>query len=192
MPNSKTYNEKELLFDVANGNEAAFTSLFTKYSKLLYSFLYRHTDDTQLADDLVQDIFTKIWLTRETLAEVENFGSYLFVLARNHALNILKKRVQDRKRDIQWHQLIDQTNDNRQQEQFLDLIEQAIEQLPEQQRKTWIMSRRNKMTYVEIAESLGISRETVKTYLRYANAGISKYVLANSNLGILLLVIKIL
>jgi RNA polymerase sigma-70 factor (ECF subfamily) len=184
--------EKEILRRVADGDEGAFGELFKRYAKLLYSFLFRHTDNNQLADDLVQDIFTKIWLTRESLHEIDNFASYLFVLARNHALNIVKKRIADRKRELNWHEHLATREQDADDAPLLDLIDRAVEQLPEQQRNVWVMSRRQGKKYAEVADEMGISRETVKTYLRHANANISKYVLAHADLAILLLLLKIL
>lgn len=189
-PNN-SYEEKELLRYISEGDESAFEVIFNRYSKLLYSFLYRHTDDVHLADDLVQDVFTKVWLTRESVAHIENFAAYLFVMARNHALNIIQKRIRDRKREMNWHLMIDQIDDNESRQPFLDLIDQAVAKLPQQQYKTWMMSRRQGMKYAEIATALGISRETVKTHLQHANNAITKHVLANASLAILFLLIKI-
>jgi len=188
----ETYANKDILMRVAEGNESAFKMLFNEYSKLLYSFLYRHTDDMQLADDLAQDIFTKIWLTRESLANIDNFASYLFVLARNHALNIIKKRISDRKREVDWHEYVASKAMAEDREHLLDLIDQAVEHLPEQQRNVWKMSRRQGLKYAEVAIAMGISKETVKSYLQHANAGISKYVLTHADLAILLLLLKML
>ena len=190
MGNQLYYNDKEVLSRVADGDEAAFKLLFNHYSRLLYSFLYRHTDDFQLAEDLVQDIFTKIWLTRESLGQMDNFASYLFVLARNHTLNIVKKRIAERKRELNWHDHVSQADSDK--GPLLDLIDQAVEQLPAQQRNAWILSRREGRKYTEVADEMGISRETVKTYLQHANTNISKYVLSHADLAILLLLLKIL
>lgn len=191
MHNDQIYVNSNLLKRVAEGDEAAFGELFNQYSRLLYSFLFRHTDDAQLADDLVQDIFTKIWLTRESLTGVENFASYLFVIARNHALNIIRKRIAERKREAEWHDALG-ANQHHDRQPLLDLIDEAVAQLPEQQRKAWIMSRRDGKKYAEVASAMGISRETVKTYLQHANAGIGKYVLSHADLAVLLLLLKIL
>lgn len=192
MKSTSPYQVQELLTQVARGDEKAFEIFFSDYSKLVYSFLYRHTNEVQLADDLVQDIFTRIWLARETLPEVRNLNAYLFILAKSHVINLVKKRVQERKRQVKWMESLDDESSQVEKELYLDLIDQAVAQLPEQQRKTWIMSRRQGMKYKEIALEMGISAETVKTYLQHANSGISKFVVSKADLGVLILLLKIL
>lgn len=191
MDNASPHNEKELLLKIAEGDEKAFTELVKQYTKLLYSFLYEHTDSAQLADDLVQDIFTKLWITRETLTEIKNFSAYLFTLAHNHAMNEIKRRIRESRRNNKWEQTKNTEEYDYQKEVILDIIDRAIEQLPAQQQKVWLMSRRQNMKYREIAATLGISQETVKKYLQYANASIAKYLLSKGDimqLGMLALI----
>jgi RNA polymerase sigma-70 factor (family 1) len=184
-----SYSEKELLQKIAEGDEKAFSILFNTYSTRLYHFAIKHNGNAQLSDDLVQDVFTKLWLTRETLVAIENIQHYLFSMARNYAIDFLRQKLREKKRDTEWQQSLEEISESTNKEFYLDIIDRAIVQLPDQQRKTWIMSRREKKTYIEIAENLNVSRETVKTNLQYANAGIRKYVLkclkVSSLLGLL-------
>ena len=126
-----------------------------------------------MADDLVQEVFTKLWLTRETLPAIGNMNNYLHSIARNYAIDMLRKKIRERKRDLDWQHSLLGESDVAEREMYLDIIDRAVEQLPEQQKKTWLMSRRQHKKYIEIATALGISRETVKTNLQLANAGIT-------------------
>lgn len=188
MPLNSLHSKPELLLRIAQGDEAAFTQLFKQYAKLLYSFLYEHTDSPQLADDLVQDIFTKLWLTRESLPNIKNIHAYLFTLARNHVINDLKKKIRERKRNSEWHEMLQTVNagNEQQREVQLDIIDQAVGQLSAQQQRVWLMSRRESKKYSEIAAELGISKETVKKYLQYANVSITTYVLSKVDILLLL------
>ena len=194
MESVPSYNEREILMEVAAGDPSAFTRLFRKYSKLLYSFLYEHIDSPELADDLVQDIFTKIWLTREALTEVRSFHSYLYTIARNHVFNHIKKLIRERERQKIW---ADSNADSFGMEEKnlwenrLDIIEQAVGNLPAQQQKVWVMSRHKKMKYQQIADELQLSVETVKKYLGYAKESIVKYVTTHGDLVTLLFFLKI-
>ena len=167
-----------LLEQVSKGSQEAFTALFVKYSRLVYSFLYEHTDSPELADDMVQDIFTKIWLTRESLSGIREFRSFLFVVARNHALNEIKKRVRERQRNAGWLATVQGPQDEAgvPWDRGLDIIDEAIDLLPPQQKKVWVLSRRMGMKHLDIAREMKISRETVKKYMRYANAAIMEFV----------------
>lgn len=188
MVNQQSYIEEPLLRLVIEGNQAAFTELFVKYSGLLYNFLYKHTDSPELTDDLVQDIFTKIWLIRESLTEVKHFHSFLFTMARNHALNEVKRHVRERQRNKKWSENQSEHDIESEEEKWqaqLDIIEQAIKQLPVQQQKAWLLSRQKGMKYSEIAEEMQLSRETVKKYIQYANARIMDFVISKLELALL-------
>ncbi|WP_341835873.1 sigma factor [Chitinophaga pollutisoli] len=90
------------LQEVARGNETAFRDLFLQYADHLYAYIWQLTKSRELAEEVVQDIFLQIWISREALAEVRNFRNYLFVIARNHALNAMKKMMRERKRAMEW------------------------------------------------------------------------------------------
>lgn len=131
-----------------------------------------------MAEEIVQDVFLKIWTNREALAKVDNFRAWLFVISKNHTLNCLRKLVKERQQQQEWKQSQEtelQLDEMHAEEQF-QLIDQAISQLPPQQKKVFILSRYRRMKYEEIARELNLSRETVKYYLQTANATIIKFV----------------
>jgi RNA polymerase sigma-70 factor (ECF subfamily) len=74
---------------VAAGNEQAFTELFHRWQSFLATHIYRITESRELAEEIVQDVFLKIWQTRETLSEIQSFKSFLLVVSKNHALNVI-------------------------------------------------------------------------------------------------------
>ena len=98
LPANDINIEKELLVKVSQGDENAFGQLFTLYYNQLGDFIMRIAESRPLAQEIVQDVFLKIWLNRATLAEVESFRAYLFVVARNHAFNCLKQIARERNR----------------------------------------------------------------------------------------------
>lgn len=190
--NQNTYVEADLLRSIAKGDEHAFGIFFERYSRLVHNFILRYNDDPQLADDIIQEIFTRIWLTRETLPDIGNITNYLFTIAKNYAINLIRQKVRERQRHLEWHTMQLNDGDKKELEPLLSVLDKAIAGLPERQQRTWIMSRREGKKYVEIAEELGVSRETVKTNLQLANANITRYVLANIELAIALYILKIL
>jgi RNA polymerase sigma-70 factor (ECF subfamily) len=171
-------NERELLIQVASGNEYAFRQLFMEHHQQLGVHMLRITSSTELAEEIVQDVFLKIWLTRETLVGVDNFKAYLFVISKNHALNCLKKLAKERVlikklEDSSFGTLVPEAADT---DMYYNLLDEAIDQLPPQQQKVYLLSRHGRLKYAEIADQLELSRETVKKYLQIATTSITEYV----------------
>ena len=176
-------SEKNLLMQLAAGNEAAFKELFNQYHKQLGTYIYRITNSYELAEEIVQDVFLKVWMNHEIFANVSSFKAYLFVLSKNHTLNYLRKLTKEQMRKNEWEQQsirtlkLDDTTDKL----CYSLLDKAIDRLPMQQQKVYLLSRHQRLKYAEIANELDISHETVKKYLKIATASITKYVKASLN-----------
>jgi RNA polymerase sigma-70 factor (family 1) len=174
---NKPHHENELLLKVAAGDEHAFRLLFTTYHQQLGTHIYRITNSTELAEEVVQDVFLKIWMTRETLSNIEDFKAYLFVISKNYALNCLKKLAKERVQIKQLEQSsIGLLNVEQDSGIYYNLLDEAIDHLPPQQQKVYLLSRHNRLKYAEIADQLKLSRETVKKYLQIATTSITDYV----------------
>ncbi len=171
-------DERELLMQVASGDEYAFRQLFMMHHQQLGEHMLRITNSIELAEEVVQDVFLKIWFTRESLGRVDNFKAYLFVISKNHALNCLKKLAKER---AVIKQLEEAGTGNLHAEitgtdMYYNLLDEAIDQLPPQQQKVYLLSRHGRLKYAEIADQLELSRETVKKYLQIATLSITEYV----------------
>ncbi|NHA03795.1 sigma-70 family RNA polymerase sigma factor [Mucilaginibacter sp. HC2] len=183
-------DERELLMQVASGDEHAFRQLFMMYHQQLGEHMLRITNSIELAEEIVQDVFLKIWFTRESLVRVDNFKAYLFVISKNHALNCLKKLAKERAVIKQMeeagtgnlHAEIAGTD------MYYNLLDEAIDQLPPQQQKVYLLSRHGRLKYAEIADQLELSRETVKKYLQIATLSITEYVHEHLEVIVLLLI----
>lgn len=180
-------NEIEWLALVATGDEQAFQKLYNAYYPLLRNHAYRLTESTAAADEIVQDVFLKIWNTREALKGIENFKAYLFVVSKNHAISYLRKHVRQTILHNKW-----QTEEMKTPEaegtfhqlntEVYGLLDEAIDGLPPQQKTAYLLSRHQRLSYAEVAERMAIGRETVKTYLQLATASITAYVKSRSDL----------
>ena len=169
-------NEKALLKEVANGNEQAFAHLYRLWQPVLGRYIFRITKSKEFAAEIIQDVFLKIWTSRETLSEINNFKSYLFVMSRNQALNALRKVM----REVKFSEDIEKVNENlaedeHPEEPYLSLLDEAIDALSPRQKEIYLLHKHARLTYVEIAEKLGIGRESVKTHLQLAVRAITKY-----------------
>jgi RNA polymerase sigma-70 factor (ECF subfamily) len=165
-------NEKELLEAVASGDEQAFTTLFHHYSPHLYTYVLHLTEDVTIADDVVQDVFTKVWTNREKLAAINSFGAWLTTISKNtivdgfRAAARRKKRLDDLKELRQQDpETADEWLNNKENLAWLD---QAIARLTPMQQQVYRLARTEGKTRKEISSMLQISELTVKTHL--ANA----------------------
>ncbi len=184
--------DKNLCLQVSLGNEQAFKQLFNTYHQQLGAYILRLTNSTELAEEIVLDVFLKIWMNRKTLREVQNFKAYLFVVSKNHTLNALKKVIKERllQKEPEEHytkQVLAEVDLN----QYYSLLDEAIDHLPPQQQKIYLLSRHKRLKYSEIAEKLGLSHETVKKYLQIATASITTYINANLAAGLIILALMI-
>ena len=176
MPSSISYNEPEVLRSVAVGDEAAFKTLFYHWQPFLSGHIYRITESAVITEEIVQDVFLKIWQTRETVEQIVNFKAYLLVISKNHAINTLKKIARDAAKQQQYSSSYLAPHDDDNSHAWYSLIDEAIEQLSPRQREVFLLSRRHQKTYQQIAVLLGIGKESVKTHLGLAVKHISHYV----------------
>lgn len=193
MSDNKLHIEKLLLKKVASGNEAAFSELYAIWQPNLSSFIFRITKSKELTAEVVQDVFLKIWTNRSVLIEVESFKSYLFVVSKNQAINAFRKTMRELR-------LFQQLEANMKNESFefpddleinqLSLVDEAIDHLSPRQKEIYLLHRQSKLTYQEIADQLGIGKESVKTHLELAVKSITKYL--KSRLPLISLLIGII
>ncbi|MES2775174.1 MAG: sigma-70 family RNA polymerase sigma factor [Bacteroidota bacterium] len=177
------HNEKELLLRVAGGDDKAFAELFYAYHNQLAGFVLLLTDSVEMTEEVVQDIFVKIWMDRSKLLTVQKFVPYLFILTRNYTLNCIRSRTTMRKNELQYIQTRD-TEQSETPEPLNDpglalLLDRAVAQLPPQQQKVYLMSRREGLKHAEIADQTGLSKETIKKYIQWATESISRFVKAH-------------
>lgn len=161
------HKESEILQNVSTGSTEAFRRLYYLWEPALSSYLFQITKSKELTSEIVQDVFLKIWMTRETLHEIKNFKAYLFVISKNQAINALKKSILELEKFKIFAEnphLYEDEVDEKKEYQY-SLIDEAIDQLPARQKEVFLMHRYDRMTYQEIADRLGIGKESVKSHL---------------------------
>jgi RNA polymerase sigma-70 factor (ECF subfamily) len=184
-----------LLQQVAAGNESAFRTLFYAWHQKLGSFVYNWTKSLPITEEIVQDVFLKIWMTRESLTTIERFDNYLYVLARNQAFNILKKASRERVKHNDWERSAENMAaypDALPLEEYSPLISKAVAQLPDQQKKVYELKYGRGLKYEEIGLYLNISPETARKHMQLAIRFITAYLQTNTNILVFLLSANIL
>jgi RNA polymerase sigma-70 factor (ECF subfamily) len=176
------YDEKYLLAKIAEGDESAFRELFLHWSQQLAGYIYAITESTEGTEEIVQDVFMKIWTIRDTLTGINNFKHFLWVIGRNKAFDAMRKRVREKALRHAWEQerALDLPDIDDSDEMLRDaLIERAIESLPSRRKEVFLLSRDGHLTYREIASILNISQSSVKTHVRLASSKIHEFVRSN-------------
>lgn len=172
MKSNQLNNESELLKRIAFGDRRAFTEIFDFYQRYVYEYGRKLTKSDDQAGEIVQDVFLKIWLNREGLASIDNFGAYLNTIVKNHSLNVLRKIANDFKRAKELlflvKESVESTNEQLDYNESKRLLNQAIADLPAQQRTAYILCHVEGLKYEQAAEKMNISSRTVQAHMGQA------------------------
>ncbi|PKQ44649.1 RNA polymerase sigma factor [Confluentibacter flavum] len=191
MINSNTNTEKLLIRQLTEGNNKAFRKLFDYYRNDLYKFSLSMVCSKDYAEEIVQDVFMKVWIKRESLNPEMSFKSYVFTITRNKNIKFLKKAANDRKlrEEIFYKkQKFANSIDIYVRESELESIKQeALDKLSPRRREIFEMSRNENKSYEEIAEELGISISTVRNQMSKSLEILRDFILKNKEIGIGLL-----
>jgi RNA polymerase sigma-70 factor (ECF subfamily) len=186
----ETEKDADILKDIAAGSSKAFRALYSQWEPTLSSFIFQVTRSKIITAEIVQDVFLKIWMTRESLVEVKDFKAYLFVISKNRAINALKKSLADLERMKKYASEVpfnEQPEDDNDQIPFT-LIDEAIDQLSPRQKEIFLLHRHERYSYREIAEQLGIGKESVKTHLSLAIKSIKNHI--ENKIALIILLIE--
>ncbi len=174
------YDEKEILNDLSKGDREAFNLLYLSYAPTLENFLTNLTKNRLTAEDLVHNIFLKIWYNRSTIYRVESFKQYIFKIAKNAVFdlfdhNLVKMRYL-KKIEQKSHLYISHNNmqDEIEARDLSLLIDITINKMPDKRKAVFVLSRKEGLSHKEIAEKLQISIKTVENHITQAIREIRK------------------
>lgn len=174
-----TYSEKDLLQQVAEGNEYAFAALFRQHHQPLGEFLLTLTQSKETTEEIVQEAFIKAWQKRTELSGVDNFRSWLFIICRNRAYNYMRDNARLALKHKEWGRqqetAVAGEQDKKDPEFLNHLLEQAVAKLPPQQQRAYLLSRQQGMKHEQIAAEMQLSKETVKRHISLALQSIAEY-----------------
>lgn len=160
----------ELLTRLRNGDMLAFDRVYELYSHKLFSFVFKILKNEAEADDIVQEVFVKIWESRHKLDDYKLLNSYIFTIAYNNSIDLIRKRISNTKymEHLKNSAVINFTPTIISQIEFNELnikAEKLVANLPERQKQVYLLHREEGLTYHEIAEQLGISKNTVENHM---------------------------
>lgn len=187
--------ESELLQQLIQGDAGAFRQLYEHYQGRIFLFAYRFTKSKDAAEEVVQEVFVKLWEKREQINIEKNFSAYIIRVTRNLILDGLKKAAYDKKMQQQilhhMRALRDTTAEELLNKELERLHKQAIDALSPQKKTIYLLSREEELTYEQIAEKLGISRNTVRNHMADALQTIREYISSHPDLACLMVAMVI-
>lgn len=166
--------EDKILQQLIAGDIPTFDFIFHSYYNAVLRNIRRFVRDDQSAEDILQDVFVRLWERKEALAPSTSLGGWLMVVSHNMALNFLQKKVGERlvalsEEDESFQALSENSVDNKRKlESHLQHLEKAIQSLPAKQLQAFTLCRLQSKTYTQASDILGISPHTVREYVNKA------------------------
>ena len=174
---------EQLLERYVAGDAEAFGELVGLYEEKLFAFIARMTGDAHLAEDVFQQTFIKVAQKADVFDGRASFSTWLYRIARNAALDELRKRSREaRPVDPDWGGLETVADDGAVSpldllaiEETAERVREALSRLPVAQRETFLLKEEGNLGFAEIGEVLGCGRETAKSRFRLAVARIREH-----------------
>lgn len=171
-----SYNDQELVALLQQGDDCVFSEIYKFYSPRIYSNLKRLTKDEELAKELLQDVFFRVWEKRETLNVEISFQAYLYRISENMVRDFFRKASRDKK--LMEHlvtaasELYHTVEDLYISKENQSLFEKAIDELPPQRKKIFTLCKIEGKSYDEVGQLLGISNSTINDHIVKATKAI--------------------
>lgn len=163
------FNLNTTLHNLANDDKKALEELFNYYYPRLYQFSKSFLKLEDGIDDILQEVFVKIWQNRKNIRSSDTFSPFIFTMTRNLLLNELRSRLSKQKIKAEIVKL-SVTHEYRSLEnleygELKQTVDQIVNNLPEKQREVFLLSRYEGLSHKEIAEKLHISTKTVEYHI---------------------------
>lgn len=167
MPNFSTYTDTELLDEIGENCSDAFSELYERYWKSLFSSAYKRLQDEEACKDIVQEVFTDIWVRRASL-EIENIAAYLHTAIRFQVFKFISKTKLTAHFVQPFENIMDASlkpDCNINQKELYLLLKSWMETLPKKRREIYIMRHEENLSTKEISKRLHLSQKTVQNQL---------------------------
>uniref|UniRef100_A0AB33JB97 RNA polymerase sigma-70 factor n=3 Tax=unclassified Prevotella TaxID=2638335 RepID=A0AB33JB97_9BACT len=162
-------DEKQIIIELKQGSSRALRLVYELYAKRLCAFCVEYTKSVEDAEEIVEDVFVKLWDKRETIRQEDSLKSLLFVMSRRMLINAYRARVHSVSFAdyVEMQDVVDEGGSERQlnYDDFMRQLERNLQKLPLTQQRIIRMSRLEDMPNREIAKVLNLSEQTVKNQL---------------------------
>lgn len=179
MTTTNHTDEQELLQQLRHGDRRALNQLYRTYAKPLYWKLLRMVRNKEEVEELIQDLFIKVWDKREQIIVQQSFEAYLYRMAQYIAINYFQKLKRQSRlyEEVQRRtsEIADTTEELLQAKETQQLLDQAVAQLSEQRRKAFVLCKIEGKSHQEAAELMNISPNTVHNHLVKAVSSVKEH-----------------
>ncbi len=187
----------QLQNQVSQGDQQAFTILFDRYQPRLFNFILNLVKSKEVAEELVMDVFLKLWLSRDMIGDIENFDGFLFKIAYNKSIDFFRAAAKNKTvADMIWERIEIPAQSYADapllMQEYESKLREAIDLLPPKRRKVFDMSREEGLSHSQIADNLGISKNTVANTIVEAKQFIKSYLEKHYGLAGLLVLLAYL
>jgi RNA polymerase sigma-70 factor (ECF subfamily) len=167
-----SYSDEELMQQIKAENMVAFDALYAKYNKRLYKFAYSILKSSEEAENVIQDVFLNLWENRQKVEKNSSIKYYVFTIAYNSAISVLRKKS----RESEFFEYLKSLQDLNQEPVNLELefnelttkLDEIVNDLPPRQKEVYLLHKVEGMKYNEIAEKLNISVNTIENHMARA------------------------
>jgi len=183
-------DEKELLQRLRHGDSQAFRQIYDLYARRLSLKLLQLVKSEALAEDILQNIFIKVWEIRETIDPELSFGALLYKMAANLSKNAYRKNVYDQlmRNSLSGDEAYNPIEDAQNQAEAKAILDAALSKLTPRQREVYLMHKMEGHSYQEISERLKISASAINHHIQEATKQL-KAALKNRHIYILMLLL---
>lgn len=189
------FNEPELINRIAIGDREAFTQFYTAYLKNIYKYVYSICYVKETSEEIVQELFLKVWENRENLVKVKSVKAYLYQSAKHLLFDYIRRlQVESKALDIiELNALIGEnyTDNHFIYSEYYQMAQQAIDLLPEKRKQIFKLRLNDELTLDEIALKLHISKSVVKKQLYAGVSFVRKYLYKHGEIVAILLYLTI-
>lgn len=172
---SKNIN-RQTIQSLQQGDHKAFELVFTSYYSKVKTFIFGYIKSEADAEELTEDLFVNLWISREKINPDKSFNSYLHTIARNDSLNFLKRKLVHS--NYINHTYLSEQSSTAEEDLIAKelglLIDDIIDGMPEQRKKIYLLSKKEGLSNAEIAEKLNTTKRNVESQLSLALREIRK------------------
>ncbi|MBE9601570.1 RNA polymerase sigma factor [Pedobacter sp. MC2016-24] len=189
-------SDSEILSHLKLGNHDVFHMVYEFYHKKVYAVALKILKQPLDAEEVMQEVLLKLWLSAPKLREESNLEAYLKTLAKNACYNLLRRQLLEAKVSALNKFDFNESHNNTEEHILLmdarRVLQDAINQLPPQQKKIYELCHQQGLKYDEVASQLNISHNTVQTYMKLALRTVRNYVRSHTHLYVLIILFGLL
>lgn len=188
------YDENELLAKVAAGDQRAFRILYESYYRKVYTQASRLMRDSIAGEEILQEVFLKLWRLGPGLTAIHNLDNYLKTTTRNQGLNALRRLALEAKGSraigLNYTDVHNETEEGILLNDTRRILDAAIDRLPKQQREVYQLCHQEGLKYEQAAERLNLSPLTVQTHMKRALKSLRGYLQNHTEVAIMLIIVN--